>query len=157
MTLSKGWNSPIPRWLAGSISLVLFVAVAVADYLTGRSISFTLLFLIPISMACWFAGRRAGVALAVCAAIVSSIIEYNAGGMLAVSLWNAGVKFGVYLSFCTLLNYLKTHHLGHSVLVTVNRIAVMTVLCAVALAAVGGVLQKEFPALAAPGAPNRRH
>src|SRR5205823_417574 len=46
-------------------------------------------------------------------------------------------------------SYLKTHHAGMSVLRTLNRTLMMTVGCAILLALVGAVLQRQFPPAAA--------
>src|SRR5256885_2748162 len=137
------------RGLAMTISLAFLFGIAAIDYITGRETSFTLLYLLPVSIAAWFIGPRAGIVMSVAAAVCGLVIGLAGERLLAVAFWNAGAKFGVYLTFSTLLSYLKTHHAGMSVLRTLNRTIMMTVACAVLLALVGAVLQRQFPTAAA--------
>src|SRR5262245_2443826 len=97
------------RFAAVGISMLLLGVVAFLDYQTGRDVSFTLLYLLPICAAAWFVGRAFGIAVCLIAAICGLVIGAIGEPMLAVTLWNAGMRFGVYLCFSTLLHYLKTH------------------------------------------------
>jgi hypothetical protein len=65
-------------------------------------------------------------------------------------MWNAGIRFGVYLTFSTLVEYLRTHHAGLSMIRTLNRMLVITGCAACALAAIGAVLQRHMPEPARP-------
>jgi len=58
---------------------VLIVGVGFLDYLTGYEISFSLFYLIPISLLAWFAGRRFGVAASFVSALVWLLAEITAG------------------------------------------------------------------------------
>src|SRR5438552_3545455 len=130
------------RWLAVLISTLLLGAVGLLDYETGREASFTLLYLLPICSAAWFIGRGTGIAFAVAAAACGLFIGTIGQPILAVAMWNAGIRFGVYLTFATLVQYLKTHRAGVSMIRTLNRMLVVTGCVACALAAIGAVLQR---------------
>ena len=66
----------IPRLLTQSpvittaIGLAAVVLLGLADYSTGPDISFTLFYLIPLSLVAWSSGRRAGFLLCLISAIV---------------------------------------------------------------------------------------
>src|SRR5439155_12311188 len=87
------------RGLALTISLVLLFGIAAIDYVTGRETSFTLLYLLPVSIAAWFIGPRAGLAISVGAAVLGLFVGLIGEQTLAIAFCNAGAKFGVYLTF----------------------------------------------------------
>jgi hypothetical protein len=127
--------------------LALLAAVAYLDYVTGPQMTFTLLYLLPISVCAWFIGRGSATVLCVAAALIGGAIElatHESG--LSASLWNVGVRFGVYFTFASLLAHLHAHNAGLPVLRTLNRLLVATACCACALAVMGAMIQKRLPA-----------
>lgn len=54
----------LPRWAVVLISLAVTAAIGVADYLTGRDMSFLAFYLVPIGFASWFAGGWSGAVVA---------------------------------------------------------------------------------------------
>src|SRR5215212_5277850 len=94
----------VSPWLAGLTSVLLLGVVGFLDYSTGSRTSFTLLYLLPISTAKWFVGRRAGrIACFVAALIGLSVGLSGDNPSLATELWNAAGRLGIYLVFCALL------------------------------------------------------
>src|SRR3989337_1573616 len=86
---------------------VLIVGVGFLDYLTGYEISFSLFYLIPISLLAWFAGRRFGVAASFVSALVWLLAEITAGQSYShpvIHYWNSLVR----LSFFIIVNLLLT-------------------------------------------------
>jgi diguanylate cyclase (GGDEF)-like protein len=98
-------------------ALVLAALVAVAllglgDRFTGYEISFSLFYLAPISVACWYAGRSAGLLLVLVSAATWALADLSAGhiyGNYAVFAWNALVRLGVFFAFAQLLCALREH------------------------------------------------
>ena len=121
MVRQNGFLCASPR-LAIVVSALLLAAVAWVDYITGKDASFTILYLIPVSTAAWFAGRRIGLLFCMLAAACELLIELaSEQPTLATACWNAGVKFGVYFAFCTLLDYVRSHRADAPVLAALHR------------------------------------
>ncbi len=53
---------PTSAWLV--LSLVLLANVGVLDYYTGREITFSVFYLIPVALSAWFTNRRRAVVMA---------------------------------------------------------------------------------------------
>lgn len=78
----------------------------VLDALTGFEISFAFFYLLPVSLAAWGAGRRAGALLAAVCTVVWLGADQVAGQAIsqpAVAFWNAVARFGVFLAVAVLL------------------------------------------------------
>src|SRR5437016_4713904 len=87
------------QWLMGAIALCGLGIVGYLDYLTGKDLSFTLLYLAPISIAVWFVGPTAGLVLCCMAAASSMTSETISKAPIGIALWNTGIRFGVYIVF----------------------------------------------------------
>ena len=96
----------IRHWLTRSqvittvIGLAAVVLLGLADYLTGPDISFTLFYLIPLSLVAWSSGRRAGFLLSLISAIVWLRVDLALGTVYSNPLaryWNAAAKLGFFL------------------------------------------------------------
>ncbi len=82
------------------IGSVLIAGVGFVDYLTGYEISFSLFYLIPISLLAWFAGRRFGIAASVASALVWLLAEISTGKVYshpAIHYWNSAVRFSFFV------------------------------------------------------------
>ncbi|MGW8249153.1 MAG: hypothetical protein ACWGO1_00795, partial [Anaerolineales bacterium] len=55
------------------ISLELIILLGMLDYATGYEISFSLFYLIPVSLAAWFVGRRPGLLISTASALISTL------------------------------------------------------------------------------------
>lgn len=89
----------------------LFVAgVGVADVVTGPEIAFGLFYLIPIFLVGWFAGRTAGLAISVVAALAWAVADALGGqeySQPTIRYWNAAVRFGFFAIVTLLLSALR--------------------------------------------------
>jgi|SRR3989304_447569 len=88
---------------------VLIVGVGFLDYLTGYEISFSLFYLIPISLLAWFAGRRFGVAASFVSALVWLLAEITAGQSYShpvIHYWNSLVRLSFFIIVTLLLTTL---------------------------------------------------
>ncbi len=114
-------SSPAPRssripevrsraWVA-LVALMLALAVGVVDVLTGPRLSLSIFYLIPVLLSTWWAGRRAGVCVALACALVWSCAEVATGLLAATSpilLWNTVVRFAVLYVVVRLLSSLRS-------------------------------------------------
>jgi diguanylate cyclase (GGDEF)-like protein len=80
-------------------SLVLLVAVATADWLTGFEYSFASMYLMPVVAAAWFVGPVFARLLSVASAGVWFSLNFEAekGSSPGVAAWNIGIRLALYL------------------------------------------------------------
>ena len=69
----------LPRARVALVSWLLLMLVGSIDYLSGIEISCSIFYLLPISLATWYAGRREGAVLAVACATTWGAVEYWGG------------------------------------------------------------------------------
>jgi diguanylate cyclase (GGDEF)-like protein len=102
----ENWGKPF--W--AMTGFILIIAVGLLDLLTGYELSFSLFYLLPISLVVWFAGRRLGVAASIVSALVWLIADYLSGGRYShpvVYFWNSAIRFGFFIIVTLLLATLK--------------------------------------------------
>ncbi|MBW3554963.1 MAG: GGDEF domain-containing protein [Gemmatimonadetes bacterium] len=81
--------------LAGLLTLLM----GLVDWVTGSELSFSLFYLVPVSVAAWRLGRQAGVAWAAIAAGFWLAADHYAGAVYstaAIQYWNMAVRFGFF-------------------------------------------------------------
>lgn len=91
-----GTRAPKP-WQAFLASVLLVVFVASGDLVTGVDLAFTLLYLVPVVLASWFASARAGIliaCLAVTPRLIASLTLVDVHP--AKALWNEVGSFLIY-------------------------------------------------------------
>ena len=102
-------KSPI---LVALLGLAFIAVVGVLDYLTGPSLSLSLLYLMPIGLVTWNLGRRWGAVAVVLATIVGIVADVLSDASLGptnpIPYWNALVRFAVFLAFAMLLDTLRS-------------------------------------------------
>lgn len=84
--------------------------VEAIDYVTGYEVSVALFYLGPIALATWYAGRGAGVAIALISCLAWFLADQAAGGdysTAAIPVWNALVRLGFFLVTAHLLDALR--------------------------------------------------
>jgi len=92
------------------MGVILLALVGLLDYRTGYEISFSLFYLLPISLVVWFGGKRLGVTAAIVSALMELSIEFFSGknySQPVFYLWNAAIRFGFYIIVTLLLAELK--------------------------------------------------
>ena len=91
------------------LALGFVVLLGVLDYWTGP-FAFSIFYLIPVSLAAWFAGKRAGVGFAIVSTVVwfgNDVLRPLVSLPFAVQIWNAAVRLGFFLVVALLLAKLK--------------------------------------------------
>ena len=97
---------------AGLIAIVL---LGVLDYVTGPQISFSIFYLLPISLVTWLTDRRSGVIVAILGAItwlVADLTTQTAYSHALIPYWNAAVRLLVFLAIVYLEAALKSLNRG---------------------------------------------
>ena len=92
---------------------VLVLVVGVADYETGREISFSIPYLLPIFLAAWFAGRNAGIVMALIGSLTEFVANFFSGRTAShflISFWNGAMLFGFFFIFVFVLTIIKTEY-----------------------------------------------
>lgn len=86
-----------PVWIG--LGLALLGGVAYLDYVTGLELSFSLFYLLPISLLAWTVSERFGLAVAVVSAIIWQIVEILAGvrySSVFPYVWNSIIRLGFF-------------------------------------------------------------
>jgi hypothetical protein len=136
-------------WLAALLSMILLAGVGLLDFATGSRTSFTLLYLLPISTAKWFIGRRAALICCIGAAAIGFTVTIaGENTSLPVELWNAAMRLGVFLVFVALLTEIRRPRINEpaaaattTTLRNFQRLVVVSAGAACILAAAGWFLQ----------------
>lgn len=90
----------------------LLILVAFIDYTTGVDFSFSIFYLVPISVVAWYVGLRAGILASMAGAVLWFIVDSVLGGHLyknaAVGYWNSLVRFGFFIIVAVTLSRLRS-------------------------------------------------
>jgi signal transduction histidine kinase len=93
------------------VSLLAITIIGITDYSTGVQINVAIFYLLPISFITWFTGRREGIFLSCLAAIVWLVTDFflveKRFSHVAIPLWNAIMRGGVFVIVVLLLSRLK--------------------------------------------------
>lgn len=106
-----------------SVGVFLVAIVGAVDYLTGREISFSIFYLLPILVVTWYGRRRLGYAICVLSSITWFIFDAASGEAYShqlIPVWNAGVRLGFFLLTAYLLAKIKMHYLREQSLATID-------------------------------------
>jgi signal transduction histidine kinase len=104
------------RWPRPAVLLLAFVillVVAVADYLTGVELSFSIFYLVAISLTAWFVGRGAGILVSIISVTCWLAGDLAAGALYSshfVPWWNAVITLSFYFAMVTTLSSLRKLH-----------------------------------------------
>jgi signal transduction histidine kinase len=95
--------------LAGAVALVWVVGLA--DYLTGVELSFSIFYLIPVSLAAWFLGRGPGLFVSLVSAATwfanDSLFREHPYSHSLIPYWNALARLGMFLIVTLILAQLS--------------------------------------------------
>jgi len=79
---------------------VLVGLIGITDYLTGYELSFSIFYLLPISLTTWYVTKQVGIVMSVTSAVVWLMIDLLTGHLYlhpAIPYWNAIVRLGFFL------------------------------------------------------------
>jgi NtrC-family two-component system sensor histidine kinase KinB len=92
------------------LGFIFILVLGVIDYLTGSEISFSIFYLLPISLIIWLVGRRAGITMSVASTISWLTADLLAGqtySYCAIPYWNAIMRLGFFIIVTLALSGLK--------------------------------------------------
>ena len=92
------------------ISIILVFIIGFLDYITGTEISFSIFYLIPITLITYKIGKNGGLFLSVLSAAVwlfCDITEVNQFSSGAIPYWNAIVRLLFFVFIVYLISYIK--------------------------------------------------
>ena len=104
----------LARWLArpplvAAATVLLALLAAAGDWVTGIELPFTILYLVPIGVATWFANRRSGLAIAVFAvAFIAASLEHDQMSTGTI-LWNIAGATVLFLVAVWAADKLRLH------------------------------------------------
>ena len=84
--------------------------LSIVDYLTGSEISFSVFYLAPVLYVTWFAGRPAGIIIAVISAATWGLVDVTAGASYSsaiIPVWNSIVRLFFFLITLWLLGQMQ--------------------------------------------------
>lgn len=106
--LIRYWEKQ-PRSLVIGVGFLLVLIIGIIDYLTGRYISVSIFYLIPVIFTTWFVNRWLGFFIS----LVSTVVWFIADTILKnhpyalIPYWNAAVRFSFFIIIGYLLSALK--------------------------------------------------
>ncbi len=108
-----------PFWLVAGVMCT--AALGFIDYETGYEVSFSLFYLLPVSLVTWTAGRRFGLIMSLLGAVVWQTADLYAGhdySHPAIPFWNALIRLGFFTIVTYLLSSLRgllqhEHEMAH--------------------------------------------
>jgi len=110
MRLSVHQLARLPRWLSLGITLALVGIIGYADFITGEQVSFSVFFLLPISLIT-LQDRESGYVIAMLCAAVWLVNDLISGAVYThpmIPFWNATVRLIYFLLHATMLSILIT-------------------------------------------------
>ena len=93
------------------LALGLAVLTAGLDYWSGPQLSFTLFYLLPVTLSAWFVGRSAALSLSFFCAILMLLVDTRSplsAHPLDAEIWNTAIRCGIFLVLALVLDKLKT-------------------------------------------------
>lgn len=92
-----------------AICLALVAALGLIDYLSGTEVSFSIFYLLPVTLAVLMSGRRLGFLISIVSAVVWLSADLLGGAVFSSNLipfWNALVRLGYFTLHCILIGRL---------------------------------------------------
>ncbi len=99
-----------PRTWTILLALCIVAIIGWIDDVTGEELHMSILYLTPVMLAAWGAGRPWGIFFCFLCAGVWLWADIHAGGVYShafIPIWNAGVQLGFFLIFTNILTALK--------------------------------------------------
>lgn len=94
----------------GVYCLILLITIGTCDFLTGYELSFSIFYLLPVSLSAWYVDKTAAAITSVLASAAWLLVEFTAGPAYtnqSFLLWNAAVRLGFFLIVATLIVRLR--------------------------------------------------
>lgn len=108
-------NSAFARqaeWLIAAFTLLLVAFLGLIDHVTGFEISFSIFYLLPISIGVWYGSRRLGYLISLVSAVVWATVEHASALRYSeawILYWNTGVRLAFFFVVGWLLAELRAN------------------------------------------------
>lgn len=105
------------------LGLLLIIVIGAVDFFTGSEISFSIFYLVPISLVSWYGRRCFGYAACVLSSATWYVLDAAAGEIYShpvIPIWNATVRLGFFILTSYLLANIKMHYLREQNLATID-------------------------------------
>lgn len=122
-------------------ALALLLLIAWVDRQTGAA-SFLLLYLAPIAVAKWYAGRRAGLLMCVLATVARHFALAAVPIAITTRYWNTGIALGTFITFSELLHHLKALDHRFPIYTVMGKLLALGLGLAAALGTVGAMTEQ---------------
>ena len=89
-----------PRLHVVTMSFLISAVLGGIDYLSGREMSFSIFYIFPIVVSTWYAGKKAGLSIAVWSAFVWAAADILSGyeySSTYISIWNSLVRLFYFI------------------------------------------------------------
>ncbi len=99
-------------WIKLLFGLLFILVLGIIDLLTGYELSFSLFYIMPVSLMTWISGRKTGTITAGICAIVWYVADKISGHVYSnylIGYWNLLIRGGIFLTICHLLSVVKEH------------------------------------------------
>lgn len=99
----------MPRSAALAVSAILVILAGIGDYVSADDVAFTLIYLAPVALAAWEAGRTSALVIAAAAALCALLGNLGHVPPLSpvVQFWNLLTELGVFATVAALVASLK--------------------------------------------------
>jgi diguanylate cyclase (GGDEF)-like protein len=98
------------RYFIGFCSFLLVKLIGFADYFTGYELSFSIFYLLPVSIAAWFGSKNTGLIISCYSAVVWFLVDHFAGHLYsnaAIPFWNSFVRLSFFILITLLIAEIK--------------------------------------------------
>lgn len=79
---------------------LLLTTIAICDYVTGYELSFSIFYLLPVSISAWYLNRTSAIIASVLASAAWFLVDFTSGYPYtnqSIPFWNAAVRLGFFL------------------------------------------------------------
>lgn len=93
------------------LSICMTLLIGSLDHITGFELSFSIFYIIPITIASWYGGRKLGIFLSIFSAMTWFTADLLSGHLYshkAIPVWNTFVRLGLFVIISLLLAKTKT-------------------------------------------------
>lgn len=107
----KDHLSNLSKPLVITLGVIILGMVGIIDYLTGPNFSLSILYLIPVLLVSWYAGRLPGIAISFACALIwltASLLGKNYYEYPVVLYWNDLMELAFFLTVTILITALKS-------------------------------------------------
>lgn len=84
----------------GLLCSLLLISIVICDYITGYELSFSIFYLLPVSISAWYLNKSAAVIASVFASAAWFWVDFTSGYPYtnqSIPFWNAAVRLGFFL------------------------------------------------------------